>query len=145
MSKYTGDAIDFRMAEDQNKELLKSLNKAVAEAVKASGTGDNIADYYESASISEAYYDTYYGNAESGSNLTYANMSWVSKDDELLNNYDFKYSPTVSVKPMDVQDWASGSEFTQKLSFKGAGLSGDKTITTKPKDGKSWTCGLMVL
>lgn len=139
LSKYTGDAIDFRMAEDQNKELLKSLNKAVAEAVKASGTGDNIADYYESASISEAYYDTYYGNAESGSNLTYANMSWVSKDDELLNNYDFKYSPTVSVKPMDVQDWTSGSEFTQKLSFKGAGLSGDKTITTKPKDGKSWT------
>lgn len=139
LSKYTGDAIDFRMAEDQNKELLKSLNKAVAEAVKASGTGDNIADYYESASISEAYYDTYYGNAESGSNLTYANMSWVSKDDELLNNYDFKYSPTVSVKPMDVQDWTSGSEFTQKLSFKGAGLNDDKTITTKPKDGKSWT------
>lgn len=139
LSKYTGDAIDFRMAEDQNKELLKSLNKAVAEAVKASGTGDNIADYYESASISEAYYDTYYGNAESGSNLTYANMSWVAKDDELLNNYDFKYSPTVSVKPMDVQDWTSGSEFTQKLSFKGAGLNDDKTITTKPKDGKSWT------
>ncbi len=139
LSKYTGDAIDFRMAEDQNKELLKSLNKAVAEAVKASGTGDNIADYYESASISEAYYDTYYGNAESGSNLTYANMSCVSKDDELLNNYDFKYSPTVSVKPMDVQDWTSGSEFTQKLSFKGAGLNDDKTITTKPKDGKSWT------
>lgn len=139
LSKYTGDAIDFRMAEDQNKELVKSLNKAVAEAVKASGTGDNIDDYYESASISEAYYDTYYGNAESGSNLTYANMSWVSKDDELLNNYDFKYSPTVSVKPMDVQDWTSGSEFTQKLSFKGAGLSGDKTITTKPKDDKSWT------
>ena len=139
LSKYTGDAIDFRMAEDQNKELVKSLNKAVAEAVKASGTGDDIDDYYESASISEAYYDTYYGNAESGSNLTYANMSWVSKDDELLNNYDFKYSPTVSVKPMDVQDWTSGSEFTQKLSFKGAGLSGDKTITTKPKDDKSWT------
>ena len=139
LSKYTGDAIDFRMAEDQNKELVKSLNKAVAEAVKASGTGDNIADYYESASISEAYYDTYYGNAESGSDLAYDNMSWVSKDDELLNNYDFKYSPTVSVKPMDVQDWTSGSEFTQKLSFKGAGLSGDKTITTKPKDDKSWT------
>lgn len=139
LSKYTGDAIDFRMAEDQNKELVKSLNKAVAEAVKASGTGDNIADYYESASISEAYYDTYYGNAESGSDLAYDNMSWVPKDDELLNNYDFKYSPTVSVKPMDVQDWTSGSEFTQKLSFKGAGLSGDKTITTKPKDDKSWT------
>ena len=139
LSKYTGDAIDFRMAEDQNKELLKSLNKAVAEAVKASGTGDNIADYYESASISEAYYDTYYGNAESGSDLAYGNMSLTSKDDELFNNYVFDYSPTVSVKPMDVQDWTSGSEFTQKLSFKGAGLNDDKTITTKPKDGKSWT------
>ena len=139
LSKYTGDAIDFRMAEDQNKELLKSLNKAVAEAVKASGTGDNIADYYESASVSEEYHDTYYDNAESGSDLAYGNMSLTSKDDELFNNYVFDYSPTVSVKPMDVQDWTSSSEFTQKLSFKGAGLSGDKTITTKPKDGKSWT------
>lgn len=139
LSKYTGDAIDFRMAEDQNKELLKSLNKAVAEAVKASGTGDNIADYYESASVSEEYYDTYYDNAESGSDLAYGNMSLTSKDDELFNNYVFDYSPTVSVKPMDVQDWTSGSKFTQKLSFKGAGLSGDETITTKPEDGKSWT------
>lgn len=139
LSKYTGDAIDFRMAEDQSKELLKSLNKAVAQAVKDSGTGDDIADYYKSASISEEYYDTYYDNAESGSNLAYDNMSWKSKDDELFNNYVFEYSPTVSVKPMDVQDWTSGSEFTQKLSFKGAGLSGDKTITTKPKDDKSWT------
>lgn len=139
LSKYTGDAIDFRMAEDQNKELLKSLNKAVAQAVKASGTGDDIADYYESASISESYYDTYYKNAESGSDLAYDNMSWKSKDDELFNNYVFEYSPTVSVKSMDVQDWTSGSEFTQKLSFKGAGLSGDKTITAIPEDGKSWT------
>ena len=121
------DQVDFRMATDQDSDLLKAANAAAEKAVDDTQTGDKITDLYKSASIKEDDYSEYYTNAKKyvENKLDANRLSLEKSDDDVLANYNIIGQPTVVVKPMVSKAWTDASDLTKRLSLAGTGLKAE--------------------
>lgn len=121
------DQVDFRMATDQDSDLLKAANAAAEKAVDDTQTGDKITDLYKSASIKEDDYNEYYTNAKKyvENKLDANRLSLEKSDDDVLANYNIIGQPTVVVKPMVSKAWTDASDLTKRLSLAGTGLKAE--------------------
>ena len=128
------DQVDFRMATDQDKYLKDAANEAAKEAIKETKTGDEVSDFYKSASIKSDDYSNYYANATAyrSNPLDSSKLTLDQGDNTILENYEITGQPTVIVKTMESKAWSEGSDLTKRLSLSGTGLK-DETFTSPSK------------
>lgn len=135
LSDYKADdQVDFRMATDQDKYLKDAANKAAKKAIEETKTGDEVSDFYKSASIKSDDYSDYYTNATAYRNNTLdeTKLTLDQGDNAVLDNYAITGQPTVVVKPMVSKAWSDNSDLTKRLSLAGTGLKPE--TFTSPSD-----------
>lgn len=128
------DQVDFRMATDQDEYLKDAANKAAKKAIEDTKTGDEVSDFYKSASIKSDDYSDYYTNATAQKNNTLdeKKLTLEQGNNDVLDNYAITGQPTVVVKAMESKAWSDGTDLTKRLSLAGTGLKAE-TFTSPSK------------
>lgn len=134
----TGEALDFRMADDQADYIQAAANAAVSDA-----TGGLINDLYTDAEIVNL--DKYYaadGQPLAGSGDVALTSRAVDGADDALNDFNLTGQPSISMKAMESESWSEpqNADLAQRLSVTGDTLGKTETLTSPSidPDGGVW-------